>query len=233
MSSPTIPKGLRPFALALSAAAALATVPAQAATYAEGGDAGDTVATASNTGLPGATQALSSITGSVLSSLDADLYLIHIANGASFSATATNATQMFDPQLFLLTTTGAPVALNDDAAGGLTTLSSLSGISGLAEGFYILGISQSGFNPVNAANQLLFAAGLPTSIQYPAAGLQPGVLGGFSNDTFFADSGSYEISLTGVDTFLSAAVPEPASALLFGLGAGVVAWRRRRASSER
>lgn len=239
MSSPV--PGPTAFARALCMAAALAasialTPPgAQAATFQESGDAGDTVASAMNTGQAGAPQPLSTLIGAVLSSLDADLFLIHITDGASFSAVASAATQLFDPQLFLLTMSGVPVVLNDDAAGGLTTLPALAGVTGLTEGFYLLGVSRSGYNPVNAVNQLLFAPGLPTELRYAASGLQPDVLGGFSDDAPMLDSGTYEIGLTGVDTFVTAAVPEPASGLLLGLGCGVVAWqlRHRRAGRQR
>lgn len=213
------------------AAASLAALAGQAhaSTYTEVGDAGQTLATVQDTSSAGPLQSLTSISGSVLSSTDADLYLIHIADAASFMASADAGTQLFDPQLFLLTLSGTAVALNDDAAGGQSTLPTLSGITGLTAGFYILGISQSGYDPVNAVNQLLFATGLPTDIRYAATGLQPTTLGGFSDGTFFADSGTYTINLAGVDSLSVSAVPEPSTALLFAAGGLLAALRRRRA----
>jgi len=216
-------------ALGVIAAAGLAGQ-AGAATFTENGDAGQTVASAQDTSSSGPLQALTGISGSISSSTDADLYLIHIADPLSFVASATAAgTSMFDPQLFLLTLNGAPVALNDDAAGGVDTLPTLGGINGLTAGFYLLGVSQSGYDPVNSVNQLLFAAGLPTDTRYPASGLQPAVLGGFSDGTFFADSGSYALQLSGVDTLSVSAVPEPSTLMLFAAGGLLAALRRRRA----
>lgn len=218
-------------ALGVVAAASLAALAGQAgaATINENGDAGQTLATLQDTGSSGPLQSITAISGLVSSSTDADLYLIHIADPASFMASADAGTAMFDPQLFLLTLNGAAVALNDDAAGGMSTLPALSGINGLTAGFYILGISQGGYDPVNAVNQLLFAPGLPTDIRYGATGLQPTTLAGFSDGTFFADSGSYKINLAGVDSLSVSAVPEPATALLFAAGGLLAAMRRRRA----
>jgi len=217
-------------ALGVIAAAGLAGQ-AGAATFTENGDAGQTVASAQDTSSSGPLQALTGISGSISSSTDADLYLIHIADPLSFVASATAAgTSMFDPQLFLLTLNGAPVALNDDAAGGVDTLPTLGGINGLTAGFYLLGVSQSGYDPVNSVNQLLFAAGLPTDTRYPASGLQPAVLGGFSDGTFFADSGSFPYAALDNLTVGVSAVPEPASAALLALGAtGLWLARRRKA----
>lgn len=201
---------------------------AGAATVNESGDAGQTVATAQDTTSSGPVQAITAISGGIMSSIDADLYLIHIANPGSFAATADASGTMFDPQLFLLTLGGAPVALNDDAAGGQSSLPSLGGIASLAAGYYLLGISQSGYDPVNSANQLLFASGLTTDIRYAASGLQPATLGGFSDGTFFPDSGTYTIQLAGVDSL--SAVPEPSAALMLLAGGLFVAARRRRAA---
>lgn len=220
---------LRRFApVTLAVAAAFTAGQASAVTILEIDDAGQTLATAQNTTSAGPLQSITALSGSVSSSTDADLYLIHIANPAAFFATADGSTTMFDPQLFLLTVAGAPVALNDDAAGGLTTLPMLSGIASLAAGYYILGVSQSGYDPVNSANQLLFANGLTTDIRYAANGLQPATFSGFSDGTFFADSGSYTVQLGGVDSFTATAVPEPASALLLAAGGLLVLSRRRR-----
>src|SRR3954451_15120828 len=107
--------------------AAIGAAPAVAVTHVEFPDAGQTQATAqptASTGLPGAV--LTDIFGTLRSQTDADLYLINIFNVATFSATTVNPIGGFlDPQLFLLTETGAPVYFNDDDPGGLTTLSTL------------------------------------------------------------------------------------------------------------
>lgn len=221
----------RKLAFACAMGAAVAALPSHAATYTELADAGQTLASAQVTTGSGA---LTNVYGSLLSSTDADLFLINITNPAAFSASTVNAISgLLDTQLFLLTAAGAPVFVNDDDAGGLSFLSTLpaGSASTLTAGVYILGISLSGYDPVNSANQLLFANGLPTSVRGAAFGLQPATLGGFTNNAFSTDIGSYDIQLTGA---VAAAVPEPTTGVLFLLGAGVTALAvsRRRAADR-
>lgn len=231
----------RKIALACTLGCALAAAPAHATTFSESGDAGQTLATAVST--TAAAGALTDIFGSLSSQLDADLYVITITNAATFSATTVNATGGFlDTQLFLFTLAGAPVVLNDDDASGQTTLSTIptGSLGSFAAGTYILGVSLSGYDPVNSANQLLFANGLPTSIRGAAFGLQPATLGGFADNTFYADSGSYDIQLTGATAAtitggVTPAVPEPATnamLLVGGAALALVAKRRRTASKN-
>lgn len=221
----------RTLSLLMVVVAGVAATPAYAGIYNEVGDAGQTQATAQST--TGGSGALTNIRGSLLSSHDADLYVIYISNPGTFSASTVNATGGFlDTQLFLLTLAGAPIILNDDAAGGLSLLSTLpaGSASSLAAGFYILGISMSGYDPINSVSQLLFAAGLSTDLRGPASGLQPGVLGGFFDSTFFNDRGNYDIVLTGA----RAAIPEPGTGALVLLGIAICAFatsRRRRSLS--
>jgi hypothetical protein len=203
--------------------------PAHAVTYTEVGDAGQTQATAQ---VAGGVGVLTDIFGLLRSPLDADLYLIKITDPATFSASTVNATTGFlDTQLFLLTLAGAPLLLNDDEGSGLSVSSRLpsGSAASLAAGLYLLGISQSGYDPANSVNQLLFASGLSTAVRGPASGLQPAVLGQFADNTFFADSGQYDIQLTGV-----AAVPEPEISVMLLLGGAFCAYagsRRRRKAS--
>jgi hypothetical protein len=187
--------------------------PSLASTWTETGDAGQTQASAQVTA--GGTMsgvALTDIFGSLGTSPDADLYQIEIVNPSAFSATTVNAIGGFlDTQLFLFTLSGAPVYMNDDADGTtfLSTLPAGSSLGPILPGIYLLGISLAGYDPVNVNNQLLFAPGLSTDVRGPASLLQPALLGGFADNTFFPDSGRYDIQLTGVVT-----VPEPTSGLL-------------------
>ena len=223
----------RKAAFACASLAALAALPGQAEAFTESGDAGQTQATAQVTTGVGA---LTDIVGALASATDADLYLIQITSPGSFSASTVNATGGFlDTQLFLFTLAGAPVFMNDDDAGGqsvLSTLGSGSSFGPVSAGFYLLGVSMSGYDPVNINGQTLFAAGLPTTLRGPASGLQPALLGGFFDGTYYADSGAYDIVLTGAA--VAAAVPEPASALLFAIGGvlgAAAALRRRRTAA--
>jgi len=215
------------------AVCALAATPAQAVDFTESGDAGQTLATAQTT--TGAAGALINIFGSLSATDDADLFLINITNPGSFSAmTVSLGGDDLDTQLFLFTLSGAPVFANDDAASGTTLLSALpagNAFGPVAAGLYYIGVSLSGYDPVNLANQLLFATGLTTDTRGPASGLQPATLDGFSGDGF-GPSGAYHIRFTGAavgSVTTLPAVPEPSSVLMLLAGGALVAaqWARR------
>lgn len=214
---------------ALAAAAALAVAgTSMAAVVNEFGDAGQDTASAQVTA--GNPTSLTDIFGSLRSAGDADLYLINIVNPGAFSATTVNSTGDFlDTQLFLFTADGAPVYTNDDADGSTvrSTLPAGSSFGPLAAGLYLLGISLSGNDPINAVSQLLFDSGLTTDVRGPNPSLQPASLSGFFDNTFYDVRDHYRIQLTGAGT----AVPEPGTALLAALGGAMClgfSLRRRR-----
>lgn len=239
-ATPPLTALARKIAIACTTGCALASASSHATTFTETADAGQSLATAVST--TAAAGALTDIFGSLSSSVDADLYIITITNAATFSATTLNATGGFlDTQLFLFTLAGAPVVLNDDDAGGLSTLSTIpaGNLGSFAAGTYILGVSMSGYDPININGQTLFATGLTTSVRGAAFGLQPATLGGFYDGTFFSDSGSYDIQLTGATAAtitggVTPAVPEPATnaMLLVGGAALALVAKRRRAASK-
>ncbi len=222
------PRWLRALSPLAAAAALLASVPAQAVTYSEVGDAGLSPGSAQQTVAPAGP--LTNIFGSLGSSIDADVFVIRISNPATFSASTVNAGSSVDTQLFLFTLAGAPLFGNDDAPGGATFQSLLPAgtAASLAPGLYLLGISLSGHEPVNSISQLLFDnSGLSTDVRGPAASLQPPLLSTFDGGGF-GSGGSYDIQLTGA----VAAIPEPASALLFALGGAALLAARRRAGTS-
>jgi hypothetical protein len=198
---------------------------ASAQTHNEIGDAGQAIGTAQATGIQGAS--LSNIVGSLSSATDADLYFIFLSNPATFAATTVGLT-LVDTQLFLFTLSGVAVYTNDDDPGGLSVASTLPAgdpNGPLSAGTYILGIAAAGYNPVDFANRLLFAAGLPTDVRGPAGG-GVGPLDAFSNDAA-TEFGDYTINLTNA----ASAVPEPSTyALLVFAGAVMTVLRRRRRS---
>jgi hypothetical protein len=203
---------------------------ASAVTWIESGDAGQSIATSQNTLPPG--QPLSNIFGSFLSTTDVDIFTISITNPAAFSATTVVGTnQLFDTTLFLFDSNGRPVYMNDDAAGGSTiqsTLSAGSALGPLTAGIYYLAISLSDNEPVNFANQLLFAPGsLSTDLRGPNP-IATGPLFNWDSSAVAANSpfGVYQINLTGAMT-----VPEPSTIALCALGTfGILRIARRRKS---
>ena len=213
----------RAFAVALCSAGALFT--AQAQTYTENPDAGESPGTASGTASPSspAGSSLTTIAGVLSSSTDADVFVIQITNFANFSAT-TVGLSLADTQLFLFTLSGMPLYTNDDANGMTlqSTLPSGHPLGPQSNGLYLLAISVAGYDPVDNINQLLFQDppnGNTTTVRGPRQGVGP--LAGFINGGALS-SGSYSINLNGA----AAAVPEPSTFALIGAG-GVLALAMR------
>lgn len=214
-------------AVATSALVASSAVKAQL--FIEQGEAGSSAATASATGTVNGS-ALTAIGGNLSTTGDMDLFLINISNPAAFSATTVNAFTTIDTQIYLFDMAGNPVYLNDDAAGGMSLQSALPAGSVLGPqtpGRYILGISLSGVDPINASNTALFATGLfSTDLRGPAPGGLGPVTGAFDSGTGGA-AGFYFINLTGATTV--APIPEPATTVALGAGVlGLLALRRRK-----
>ncbi len=230
-------KALLPSTLAAVALATLVGAgSANAQTYAESGDAGQTLSTAASTaafGSPSFGQPLTSVTGTIGFSTaggasDADLYRIFITNPSTFSA-STVGNSTLDTSLFLFDLNGRAIIANNDANG--TTLQSTlaagnATLSALPAGLYYLGIALSGADAINSASQLLFNQGLSTDTRTAASGVNPVTLSTFTNNVDFNETGAYGITLTS-----ATAVPEPSTWALSGIGAlalGVTLVRRNR-----
>lgn len=208
-------------------AATFGAAPALASTWTEMGDAGQVLGGVQVTSsLQGPNAALTSLFGNLGSGADADLFLINIFNPGAFSATTVGSPGFGDTQMFLLSSSGQAIYLNDDADGSTfySTLPGGSPIGPISAGLYILGVANAGYDPVNAVNDLLFAGGVFTDVRGPASNLQPSTLGGFADNTFgFGSAGDYTVTLTGAGT----AVPEPSSLLLVAMAGAAGALTRR------
>lgn len=198
--------------------AALYPVHAQAASFSEVGDAGESLSTAQvvTAGL----SPLTSIAGSLAGFDDpADLFQIFLTGGQSFSATTVGGAN-FDTRLFLFAANGAGVYFNDDAVSGTlqSTLPANSSFTPTQSGTYYLGVSGFDYNPVNAAGDRLFPSLTDFPGDVPADSIFTAVFGptgpggsaplaGFDG-VILNEGGSYAIALTG-----ATAVPEPVSTL--------------------
>ncbi len=216
-----VSRALPVFALSLLAAGAL-----QAQTYVEVGDSGANLGSAQPTGTSSG-QGLNTIMGSILNGLDGDFFYINITNPMTFSASTVGGSSL-DTMLYLFTQNGSPIYLNDDAAGGMSlqsTLPSGNPFGTLQIGTYIIGISLSGAEPINAGNQNLFADALfSTDLRGPRAGALGPVTG--VRQATSGETGPYSIFLTGAAT---SSIPEPGTLALVGLsGLGVFLAARRR-----
>jgi hypothetical protein len=210
------------------------------AQFVEAGDAGETLTTASYTGATSGV-ALTTITGTLGTDDDVDLYEIRLNMPSAFSATTNNPVTNLatgpDTELSLYDASGHAIEENDDDASGLVLTSTLpSGnafTANLSAGIYYLGISASGDEAENLYSQLLFAsnAGDTTALVGPASGLNPTTLNGFDHQEYSGAAGTlgaYEIDLTGALSVGPAAVPEPSTGALLALGLGGVWLLRRR-----
>ena len=222
--------------LTLGAAAGLAALASpgtlHAFIYVETPDAGQTLATAAGPSSAFAGQPLTAITGSIATGADADLYRIFITNPATFSASTVGGSSL-DTSLFLFDLNGRAIIANDDASGFSFQSSLAAGnatLSALGAGVYYLGISLSGNEPVNSANQYLFTQGLTTDVRTAAAGLNPTTLATFNGNFATSETGAYGITLTS-----ATAVPEPSTWALAGVGAlalGVALARRNHRGTQ-
>lgn len=227
----------------LAAVAALLSTAAGAQTYIEG-DAGQTLTTFADTTTLATGTPLTTINGT-LTGQDADLFRIYISAPGMFLASTNNAITnnsytgpgggALDTALFLFDQAGHAIATNDDA-DGLALTSTLSTASPLLQsltaGYYFLGIGISGNEPVNSANNLLFAMGGTTDTRGPAGNITPTTLFDFDRNAYDAAPGAYSITLNGVSAGPAVAgpVPEPAGWALMVGGFGLLgaAMRRRR-----
>jgi hypothetical protein len=201
-----------------------ASAPAAAAPFLEVGDAGNLPGTALTTDVSG----LDAILGNLSAQdpfdavLDVDMYLLYITDPGGFSASTVGATgfNVEDPQLFLFTSTGAGVFMNDDDPSGLNGSQSALGALplGFTPGFYFLAIGWFDNEPLSAIGALLFDAS--TGL---AAGPDPVV--SWNNDvTLRLDvPTAYQINLAGAVS----AVPEPSTMTLTALGLAALVRRLR------
>ncbi len=158
-------------------------------------EAGDLPATALT---PEGSFGLTQINGSLSSVNDRDMYLIHIDNPATFSATTASG---FDTQLFLFKADGkGVVSNNDNGAPGLQAtvgipLGNLANAPfSIAPGDYYLAISSWNSDPTSGGNLIWLTTPFGAHSTPNGAGAL-GAINGWTNSGFAG--GAYAINLTG------------------------------------
>jgi hypothetical protein len=186
---------------------------ASAISFNELGDAGDLPALSQAAGvLP----LLTTITGSIGSSTDADMFAITISHAGTFSATTVGTPgTLVDTQLFLFRFPGFGVVANDDSK---LTLRSTIPSTPVTPGLYFLAISSYDLDPVSPGG-LIFPT-FPFDQAFGPTG--PGGGSAITGWQSFGGTGTYTIALD------LTPVPEPGTLLLFGTALAGVAWVRQR-----
>jgi Bacterial pre-peptidase C-terminal domain len=206
---------------ALAAIAALLAPSSLAAT--ENGDAGDLPATAQDLG---AAPDLGSISGTLASGSDRDMYRICLSGGGSFSATTVGGSAV-DTELFLFDGTGHGVYADDDSqATRQSTLPANDPLTPTAAGSYFLAVSPFDQDPVGPSGRIFPNQASLTGPNPAGGGLEP--ISGWTGRA--GGNGAYTISLTGV---VPCEVPDttdptvdlrvPADGATFGRGDQVLA----------
>lgn len=186
---------------------------AAAISFNEIGDAGNLPAFSQAAGvLP----LLTSITGSIGNSTDADMFAITFSQAGSFSATTVGTPgTLVDTQLFLFRFPGLGVVANDDSK---LTLRSTIPSTPVTPGLYFLGISSFDVDPLSPGG-LIFPS-FPFDGVFGPTG--PGGGSAITGWQGVGGTGTYTIALD------LNPVPEPGTLLLFGTTLAGVAWARKR-----
>lgn len=191
-------------------------------TWAEVGDAGNTLLTANDIVGPTGDN-LTNITGTIASGSDFDLFRFSITNPTLFSASTVGTVgSLTDTQLFLFNANGFGVAANDDSVGFRSTLPVGNALyATLQPGDYFIAISGFDVDPVSIAGEIF--PDTPFSAVHGPTG--PGGAFPISGSAGSSGTGTYNIALTAAST---ASTPAPAAVWMGLAGMGVVGMLRRR-----
>lgn len=180
----------RPPLALLFALALLLASPAAAVDWVENGDAGELPAGQQTTIGVGP---LTSISGTIESTSDRDLFCIRVVDQGLFFANL-SCTLVTGPDLWLFSTTGLGIAHNDGCAGGFTTV---SGAFKPGLGSYLLGISADDATARNAGGQAIWAAGPVQGERAPDGPGAPGPITSWTPQSAGAGPRPYTIQLSG------------------------------------
>jgi hypothetical protein len=169
---------------------AASTTQASATVWNEVGDAGDLPAAAQ---VPHGSGTLTAIAGSLLLNGDADLYLIHIDDPATFAASTCNG--IADTQLWLFAPDGDGVTFDDDDPE-CGVLSRITGAHVPATGLYYLGCSAYDWDALDAEGQPIWLDAPYDVERTPDGPGAPGPVAAWGGTGY--EAGAYAIELEGV-----------------------------------
>ncbi len=194
---------------------------AQAVTFSQVGDTGQTLGTAQV--IPGGSSPLDAITGTLSGPNVVNLFRLVLTGSQTFSATTLNAKTLLelpidqqlgiptallpDPQLFLFDAAGRGVYGNDDGSTNAQASLPSGGFSPTAPGTYFLAIASSGYNPTSIDGSI-FGEADANGIFAPTGTGAASPLTGFTGEGTATAGGDYQITFTGV-TASAEGVPEP------------------------
>lgn len=189
---------LRTSLLGFALSASLAS-PGVAVTWTEIGDANELASNAQTTLGSGP---LSSISGTLDTMGDRDLYCIRITNRAAFEAWLTCAA-IGDPDLFLIEPNGLGVAANNHCAGAKTNV---TGLFVPANGAYRIGVAWNGASANSGIGQPIWNTAATPGERSPDGPGAPGPLVSWGAMPSIPTALPYTIQLTGCEP-CDAAVP--------------------------
>ena len=196
------------------------------ATIITANNAGSTLATAQV--IPGGAANLTDIIGTINNNINqVELFKIFLTAGTTFSATTvSNTSNFFDTELFLLNSAGVGVYANDDdlnSGGTQSTLPIGDPYSPTISGFYFLGITSHGIDPISIGGAIFDIANNPSYLVLGPNG--PGgasLLTGYQGTSTEQGTVGFDIGLTGVSVAdTTAAAPEPSYAFFLPLMGGL------------
>lgn len=194
---------------------------ANAQTFTETTDAGNTLATAA---VPMGSGSLTQINGFSPIGGDVDIYKIFIPDPSAFSVTGVQGL-VRTPGLFLFNEAGRGITFNGNNVSNNTA--PITGQFLTAPGNYFLVSTTIGVTAQSAGGDIFNIA--PRDVERAPDGPgASGTLTGFTFPTGTNLGGNYTLTLTGVQTVQP--VPEPATMAVLGLGIAALVRRRRKSA---
>ena len=190
---------------------------ANAGTWSEVGDAGNSLVTAN---IPAGVGTLTAVSGTLSATDGVDIYRIQITSVAAFSVSLQSGAS-FDTQLFLFDSLGLGITHHDEISG--TVLQSrITGANVPSAGVYYLAVSSFDHDPMNIAGQEIWSDTPYTTERAPDGPGRTGRLASWGGTP--GAGGAYSMAVAGAGFTL---IPTPGTAVLVMLGGLTISRRKR------